>query len=244
MNLITDIGNTRVKLAVFNERTLVHKVVLEKHLMTVDYLRDLDQEYPTDHCILTHSGKPDDSVLHYLRNRGNFLLLDSDTAVPVSNAYQTPNTLGKDRLSAVVAARFLFPETNCLVIDCGTCITCNFIDSSGTFQGGSISPGMQMRFRAMHEFTAKLPLVQPLLGDDFIGKNTEESIRIGAQTAAVFEIDAFINAYSQRFGQITTLITGGDAHYFALHLKNKIFAEENLVLIGLNEILNYNRNAR
>ena len=244
MNLVVDIGNTRVKLAVFDERTLLDKVVLEKQRFDKNYLQDFEQKHAFDRTILIHSGEPDASALNYLREKGNFLLLDAQTPLPIFNAYETPATLGKDRLSAVTAAHFLFPNKNCLVIDCGTCITYNFIDSSGTFRGGSISPGLQMRFRAMHEFTAKLPLLQAGDCGDFIGKNTESSIRVGAQTAAIFEMDAFISAYSARFEQLTTLITGGDAHFFALHLKNKIFAEENLVLIGLNEILNFNSNIR
>jgi type III pantothenate kinase len=160
--------------------------------------------------------------------------------LPIKNNYATPATLGKDRLAGAVAAKFFFPNEHCLVIDCGTSTTYNFVTDKGEFLGGSISLGMAMRFKALPQFTAKLPLIEKGNIDGLIGNDTEMAIRTGVQLGAVHEMDGFVEAYVQRFGKIRTLLTGGETDYFVKHLKNKIFALENLVLTGLNEILIFN----
>ena len=133
-----------------------------------------------------------------------------------------------------------FPKKNTLVIDAGTCITYDFIDAKGNYLGGGISPGIRMRLQAMNEFTAKLPLVKQKNSKKFIGNDTESSLRVGGQIGTVMEIRGFIRAYETTFGKINIILTGGDSKALAKHFENHIFVNNNLVLRGLNKILNYN----
>jgi type III pantothenate kinase len=240
MNLIIDIGNTRVKLGIFENRNFKKKWIVGKAYFSTDHIAEIENDFPINKIILINSGELPESVLSYLVQKDFFLVLDSDTPLPIQNNYGSPQTLGKDRLASAVAAKTFFPSEACLVIDCGTCITYNFVSAEGVFLGGNITPGLSMRFNAMHQLTAKLPLIERANIDNLIGDTTETAIRTGAQLGAAFEMDGFIDNYIQRFGEIRTLLTGGDADYFAKHLKNKIFALENLVLTGLNEILIFN----
>lgn len=240
MNLIIDIGNTRVKAAVYDICSLQKKYIFPLNNFNVDCIKVIENMYLIDKYIITNSGNIDTTIATYIKSKEIHIFFDAHTPLPIENHYETPLTLGKDRLAGVVGAKHLFPSEHCLVIDCGTCITFNFITKDHTFLGGSIAPGLLMRFKAMHEFTAKLPLIEKGNVDDFIGKDTESALRVGAQLGLVFEIERFIEEYTQRFGKIRTLFTGGDAEYFAKHLKNKIFAAENLTLTGLNVILNFN----
>ncbi len=244
MNLIIDIGNTRVKLGFFDESHFLKKEIFLKKDFTLDVLLEIERKHTIIHRILTNSGELQGDILAFLSEKKNFILLSAETPLPIINKYATPKTLGKDRLAGAVAATVLFPNENCLTIDCGTCITYNFINKSGEFLGGNISLGIKMRLEAMHHFTAKLPLVEQGEIENLLGDDTKSALQTGAQLGAIHEMDGFIEAYIQRFGNVRTLLTGGDADYFAIHLKNKIFALENLVLIGLNAILIFNRNAK
>lgn len=240
MNLIIDIGNTRVKAAVYDIRSLQQKYIFPLPKFNLDCIKLIETDYPIDKYIITNSGSIDENVKNYVISKSTHIFFDANTPLPIQNDYATPSTLGKDRLAGVVGAKSIFPSEHCLVIDCGTCITFNFITKENVFIGGSITPGLEMRFKAMHEFTAKLPLVKKGNPEDFIAKDTENSLRVGAQIGLLFEIERFIEEYTQRFGKIRTLLTGGDAEYFAKYLKNKIFAPANLTLTGLNIILNFN----
>ena len=239
LNLIVDIGNTRTKLGVFSGDRLVKKGILEKGWQFNDLDHFLNGRKIKWVAISTVA-KPDTRLFQQIRQTYQLLLLDSRTPIPISNAYRSPKTLGRDRLAVAVAAYYLFPEENCLIIDAGTCITYDFIDAQGVYQGGSIAPGIRLRLRAMHEFTASLPLVPQKAEKQSIGKDTVTSIRTGAQVGAQLEMKGFIEQYEALFGEIRVLLTGGDANYFANRLKTKIFVNQNLVLIGLNKILNYN----
>jgi type III pantothenate kinase len=158
----------------------------------------------------------------------------------VVNSYETPETLGKDRLAAVVGANRLMPETDLLVIDAGTAITFDFIDAHGVYHGGNIAPGIEMRAESLHQFTGKLPRVE-LKGDVlFLGKNTSEAIISGIIYGAAFEIDGYIDRLLLKYPKLCTFLTGGSSIYFDGKLKNPIFADKNLVLTGLNRILQYN----
>jgi type III pantothenate kinase len=165
--------------------------------------------------------------------------LTSEIEVPVKNNYSTPHTLGMDRLAGVVGAFQLYPGTNCLVVDAGTTITCDFLDEEGHYQGGSITPGIDMRFKSLSEYTDKLPLVESDWDSPpFIGNNTEGSIRSGVLNGVVSEIEGIIRRYDHKFSNLKVIICGGDAQYFESRLKDSIFAPH-LVLIGLNSILMY-----
>lgn len=245
MNLILDIGNTRTKIGIFDHKTLLEKKAIANSAFNITALQGILHDFEVRHIILTNSGEVNPTIIQYLEAQQPitpFIYLSADTPIPIRNNYGTPNSLGKDRLSAAVAAAMLYPNENVLAIDCGTCITYNFITADAAFEGGNITPGLTMRLEAMHRLTAKLPLIERGTQGDLIGKNTETAIRTGAQYGAIFEMQGFIDAYLQRFSTLRTLLTGGDADYFGKHLKNKIFAHENLVLIGLNEILLFNHN--
>lgn len=240
MNLIIDVGNTRVKIAIFDESQLIIKKVIKHDELQIPLLEQLGVDYNLKRCIFTDSGIIDKVVIDYLIEHFWAIHCDATTPIPLENRYATPTTLGKDRLAGAVAANYLFPKENCLFIDCGTCTTYNFVDAKNTFWGGSISPGIEMRLKAMQYFTAKLPLVARGNTLDLIGNDTTTALQTGAQIGAIGEMNGFIEAYIQRFGEIRTLLTGGDAAYFANRLKNEASINENLTLIGLNVILNFN----
>jgi type III pantothenate kinase len=170
------------------------------------------------------------------------LVFTSQTLIPIQNHYQSSATLGSDRLAASIGAYELYPNSNVLCIDCGTCIKYNFVNAQNEFLGGAISPGVNMRFRALEHFTNKLPLVEK--DEDYvklIGQNTNESILSGVMLGAIKEIQGMIEEYQLSYPDIKIVITGGDGNFIAKHLKkNSIFTHPNLVLIGLNQILTYN----
>ncbi|MBP9508086.1 MAG: type III pantothenate kinase, partial [Bacteroides sp.] len=168
------------------------------------------------------------------------LWLDRNTEIPVINLYETPDTLGYDRVAAVVGAQEQFPNKDILVIDAGTCITYEFIDAQGQYQGGNISPGLQMRFKALHQFTGRLPLVSREGRLLTIGKDTETAIRAGVVKGMEYEISGYIAAMKHKYPELLVFLTGGDDFSFDTTLKSVIFADRFLVLKGLNRILNYN----
>ena len=241
MNLCIDIGNTRSKYAVFDKDQLVSEGICSK--MSVAVIRKIEKEYPLIQRIIVSTVTLLDKKLksEIQKNNKKYLLLDHKTPIPIQNKYETPKTLGKDRLSAVIGAAHLFPKKNCLVIDAGTCIKYDFINSQSVYHGGSISPGMRMRLQAMHHFTSKLPLVKASESHEFIGKNTREAILSGAQHGTLAEIKGMIATYIEKYGRIKVIITGGDAIFFANRMKRRIFVSPNLVLIGLNKILSFNQ---
>ncbi len=238
MHLIIDIGNTRTKLGLFEEGILREKLIWEDWGVTD--LEGLRQKYSYQRVALSTVGDVPEEIDTYLQGQAYYLNLDHQTPLPITNGYQTPATLGKDRLAAVVGAQEQFSGQNCLVIDAGTCITYDFVDAAAIYHGGGISPGMLMRLEAMQYFTAKLPLAEAEKAPAFIGVDTHSSLQSGAQWGTILEIEGFIRHYEDRFGNINVLLTGGDAEFLANHLKTKIFTNSNLVLLGLNKILNYN----
>ncbi|MCB0628751.1 MAG: type III pantothenate kinase [Saprospiraceae bacterium] len=239
MNLTIDIGNTRVKTGLFSSLDLI-----EKQAWEIDGLPDIIT-YATNHqvqnVILSTVGNPIDPVLDAeFSQRFYYLQLTHRTPLPINNAYSTPETLGKDRLAAVIGAWQLYPGENCLVIDAGTCITYDLLREDGVYLGGNISPGLAMRFRAMHEFTARLPLVDRSDPSESIGQSTETAMQIGGQLGTSLEMDGFIRLFRDQYGSLRVLLTGGDADFFAKVLKSQIFVNSDLVLKGLNKILTYN----
>lgn len=237
MNLAIDIGNTRVKIGVFDQDRLLQYDVVEK--LTLNYLTTWLTNHSIKNIIYCTVGKVlDQTVQAFLEQHA--LFLDAQTPIPVINHYQTPATLGKDRLAAVVGAFALFPEDNCLVVDAGSCMTCEVLKKGGHYLGGNISPGIKMRLKAMHQFTAALPLIEPGDSPSWIGNSTETALRNGAQLGAVLEVAAFVDYLEALYGDFRVIITGGDAEYFAKNLKREIFVHQNLVLEGLNQILKHN----
>jgi type III pantothenate kinase len=240
MNLIIDQGNTRVKCAVFNSNDVIvfKSVKLKRYAHRI--LNELPSTLKIENVILSNTSLPDKSLMDQLRKYQHFLHLDHSTKIPIVNKYGTPETLGKDRIAAAVGAWMKYPNENILFIDMGTCITMNFVNNKGWFLGGNISPGINMRFKAMHKFTANLPLAENVLNDEFIAVTTVKALQNGAIKGTFREIDSFITETRNKFGEIKVILTGGDAFFFENWTKNMIFVAPNLVMEGLNEILKYN----
>jgi type III pantothenate kinase len=238
MSLCIDLGNTRAKCAVYNKDTLVgyHRCADLDFVL----LKEWKKEYSLNQAIISTTRNLENEVIEHLGFLFNLIILDHQTPIPISNLYETPESLGKDRLAAAVGSTTLFPNENIIFIDAGTCLTYNFVDHQGRYHGGNISPGVHMRLEAMHRFTDKLPMVDVAYHKDLLGKNTVKAMQNGAVRAAIYEITAFIDSISKKYGVCRVVITGGDAKLFAKHLNFKIFAHPNLVLFGLNKILMFN----
>ena len=240
MNLVIDQGNTRVKCAVFDDRNeIVFKAVKLKRYAD-SLLKGLPPNLMIENVIISNTSTLSKSFTSQLSKYQVFVHLDHKTKIPISNKYETPETLGKDRIAAAVGAWVKFPNENILFVDMGTCITMNFINNKGWFLGGNISPGIKMRFKAMHKFTANLPLAENVLVDEFIAGTTVKALQNGAIKGTFREIDSFISEARKEFGEIKVILTGGDAFFFEKWTKNMIFVAPNLVMEGLNEILKYN----
>nr|WP_302831869.1 type III pantothenate kinase [uncultured Bacteroides sp.] len=239
MNLIIDIGNTVAKIAAFDGNTM--QEVIYGSNQTLEELPAFCRKYTFDRAIVATVIDLGKQALVQLASLSAPLLwLDEKTPLPVENLYETPQTLGYDRMAAVVGANEQFPGKNILVIDAGTCITYEFIDAAGRYHGGNISPGMQMRFRALHRFTGRLPLVSAEGRRVPMGKDTDTAIREGVLRGIEHEISGYIMAMKHKYAEVLVFLTGGDDFSFDTNLKSIIFADRFLVLKGLNRILNYN----
>lgn len=230
-------GNTRVKVAIIENNRLLLEVNWRK--LSARKLEVLLEEYKPQQAILSSVRKRYSKIMNLLKKRVETVLrLSSKLKLPIVNLYETPETLGNDRVAAVMGATLLFPNTAVLVVDAGTCITYDFMTADKTYHGGSILPGIDMRLEALATLTARLPHLKRANLNDFIGKNTATSIQTGVQVGVLHELKGFIDQYTARFGDLKVVLTGGDATYFESQLKNKIFVQPNLVLVGLNHILN------
>lgn len=243
MRLTLDIGNTRTKAAVFSAGNN-REPIFTTHTTDFNqvFLSAIFEQYPIQYAILSTVAEEPNELENWLKNHLNvYLKLSDKTFLPFRNAYATPATLGKDRLAGIAGARCLFPDTNVLVIDAGTCIKYDFMQAEGVYLGGSILPGIDMRYQALQHYTARLPLVDKALPDaTFIGDSTLTAIRTGVQYGILHEANGFATQYVNKFGQLKVLLTGGDAEFFENRLNIQTFAEQNLVAIGLHFILNYN----
>ena len=242
MNLVVDLGNTFAKIAVFqNYRVLeTFKVLKEEKNKKIE---KIFQEYPKiEFSILSSVLNDDDSAKKILQKHSILYYLDSNLKLPFKNRYASPQTLGKDRIALAAAAVNKYSEQNCLVIDAGTCVTYDVVNNRSEYLGGGISPGLQMRFNAVHKFTEKLPLI---MADSnhlkLVGDSTEESLKSGIYFGFAAEIDGMISQYKSEFKDLTVILTGGDLLFLSKRLKNSIFANSNFLLEGLNHILEYNK---
>ena len=239
LNLIIDIGNTAAKVALFDGGEMVE--VLTESNQSLDCLEALCAKYPVEQGIVATVIDLSERVLAALVALPFPLLwLDSKTPLPVTNLYETPETLGYDRMAAVVGANEQYPRRDILVIDAGTCITYEFIDSKGQYHGGNISPGMQMRFKALNQFTGRLPLIDSNGRKLPMGRDTETAIRAGVWKGREYEISGYIESMKHKYRELLVFLTGGDDFSFDSSVKSIIFADRFLVLKGLNRILNYN----
>ncbi|MFD2999801.1 type III pantothenate kinase [Pontibacter toksunensis] len=231
-----DIGNTGTKYGVFEEDALV-----EQGYIQGQQLPEVLQSQAFDHAIVASVAANTQSIQQRLSVTGKLVELTAQTALPVFNLYKTPQTLGADRIAAAAGAHYFFPNRNCLVFDAGTCITHDFVDSGGNYHGGGIAPGLSMKFKALHTFTDRLPLVQRVEnGFPLTGQSTEESILSGVLAGTVAELNGFIQAYTEKAADLVVILCGGDAGFFESKLKGRIFVIPELVLIGLHRILTHN----
>ncbi|MCH2080982.1 MAG: type III pantothenate kinase [Saprospiraceae bacterium] len=239
-NLVIDIGNNRTKLGLFENANLVAKEVLSADQQT-KILEWLTNHQPKN-IILSTVGQPLPAELEQQIRSSSlyFIKLSQDTPLPIQNQYQTPETLGKDRIAAVIGASVHFPQEHCVIIDAGTCITYEVLHARKGYLGGNIAPGLYMRYKAMHEFTANLPLVENEEVLHIIGYSTKSAMQNGGQLGCLYEIEGFVADMELKIGQLNVILTGGDADFFAKKMKRKIFVHHNLVLEGLNKILSYN----
>jgi type III pantothenate kinase len=235
MNLAVDYGNSSAKVAIFDQHELK-----EKHIFTrPDDLKRFLSTSSAENFIISSVTAEAEVVSKGSKARNKFILSHM-LPLPIKILYATPQTLGVDRIAGSCGALQLFPGKNTLVIDAGTCITYDFTDSSKQYYGGGISPGLKMRFQAVHTFTARLPLVSPVENPELIGNSTETSIQSGIVNGTVAEIDGIIDRYRQKYPDLQVILCGGDGPFFENKLKASIFASPDLVLIGLNSVLIHN----
>lgn len=240
MNLTLDIGNTRVKATVFDGGLIAGRFEAtdaDKALVETIKAAHPDIEAAIVTSTREDAGQTAETLrLHIPR----VLTLDAQTKIPIRNLYSTPSTLGSDRLAAAVGANHLFPTTNILIVDFGTAITFDVVSAAGEFLGGNISPGAAMRFRALHEFTSRLPEGRLTYDVSLTAISTRQAVDSGVIVGIVHEIEGYISHLGRKFDGLSVIFTGGDADYFAKQLKNPIFANYDLVALGLNRILEYN----
>ncbi|MDR1646337.1 MAG: type III pantothenate kinase [Tannerellaceae bacterium] len=244
MNLIVEQGNTTTKVAVYHPEGQIATSHVYKKFQTSD-LQPFFHQYRLTQGILSTVIEPDRRLLSYLGDAlPCFLFFDEKVRLPIDVRYQTPHTLGKDRLAATVGAAWLQPRKDILIIDAGTAITYELLESSGIYHGGNISPGMTTRFKALHQFTGQLPLVHEDEDDNkdipLVGYSTLTALQAGVVRGIIYEMDGYINDLRRKYPGLLVFLTGGHSFYFARRLKNTIFADINLVLTGLNRILEYN----
>ena len=240
VNLCIDWGNTNIKAAIFDNDILQRSFVLSQETAVAQISGIIDANKPERAILCSVVDQSQEFAFVIKEKVKSLLVLDVHTHVPINNAYASPESLGPDRLAMVTGAHVLNPSQTHLVICLGTCITYNLVLKTRTFRGGAISPGLYMRLRAMHDYTRKLPEV-PVEGDlVLLGYDTETGIRSGAVMGMAAEIDGMISAYAAINPEFNVILTGGDAPFFADKLKSKIFADPDVLLKGLNIILNYN----
>jgi len=239
-NLCIDWGNTNVKAAIFENDSLQKQFSFSSE-EALEKITSIINLYQPVKAIISSVAKHNMELENLLISKiKSTIILDGNTRLPIYNAYLTSDTLGPDRIALVCAAHILHPEKNNLVISLGTCITYNFVQKNKTFRGGAISPGMQMRLNAMHTFTGKLPQINMDGELVMLGYDTASCMRSGAAYGIIFEIEGMIADYAKQYQDFNAILTGGDAPFFASKIKSKIFADPDLLLKGLNLILNYN----
>ena len=239
MYLAIDIGNTSQKLALFDQNGRQCQWLRKEHL-TLEDLQQLFSQYPVKAAILSSVGDEAAPLEEFLKARVPTYRLTSDLQLPVTLCYATPASLGADRIASAAGAHALFPDCNVLVVQAGTCLVTDLVTAAGQYLGGTIAPGLRMRLRALPQFTAHLPLLDPEPVDYLVGNSTAQSILSGVVNGYVCEIQGMISRYETQYSGLKVVLSGGDAPLLESSLKNSIFAAQNLVLLGLYEILHFN----
>ncbi|MGL5112641.1 MAG: type III pantothenate kinase, partial [Flavobacterium sp.] len=235
-------GNTRVKAAVFEGNTPLDFFVFESEMLQKK-LKNILNKYPeVTHLVVSSVGNVTQALFLSLESQVKIHFVAHTNAFPFENKYATPTTLGIDRMVLAAGATLQFPGKNRLVIDVGTCVTYDCVDSDDCYLGGAIAPGIRLRYEALHQYTAKLPLLALAAPDSFIGNSTVTSIHSGVVNGMVYEIDGFIDEFKAKYSNFIIILTGGDADFLAMRLKNTIFANSNFLLESLNQTFQYTIN--
>ncbi len=242
MELVIDIGNTRIKYASIANGQIQKKGYWDENGLNIG-LNSFSGR--VDNIMLSSVKPVSEAILIELTKCcANSLVLSSGMGMPFKNEYETPKTIGADRLALAAGGVFMFPNEPVLIVDIGTCMTFDFVDANTIYRGGAISPGIQMRLKALNEFTGNLPLVALQEPKDLIGRNTKESILSGVVNGMLKELDGIIDAYKFRYPEMKIILTGGDLPLFDKKLKNSIFADADILLKGMYFILKQNANKK
>ncbi len=239
MLLAIDVGNTRIKGAVFENDTILEQFIFLKKDLKKNIENILKKFQRVAFLTVASVGSLDKNDFLGFGERLQVHFVSHEDSFPFVNLYETPKTLGMDRMVLAAGAVLRFPNQNRLVIDAGTCITYDFVDENDNYLGGAISPGLRLRYEALHNFTARLPLLELDSPKSIIGNSTSQSIHSGVVNGAINEIDGFINDYKQHYSKFTIILTGGDAEFLAKRLKNTIFANSNFLLESLSHLYQY-----
>ncbi len=239
MILVIDIGNTRIKSAVFEDDNFIKETVFLKENYQSS-IENILNEFKNIHSIVVSSvGKLEKDAFKVFLDKVNLYSISRESSFPFKNHYATPETLGIDRMVLSAGAVLQFPQKNRLIIDAGTCVTYDFIDEHDIYHGGAISPGIRLRYESMHQYTAKLPLLTIQEPENIIGDSTINSMHSGVINGLTFEIDGYIEALKLKKENFIIILTGGDAIFLAKRLKNTIFANSNFLLESLNHLYQY-----
>lgn len=243
MNLCIDQGNSRTKVALFREDGSIAKNLMYKSFTSADVER-LFSLYPIQDSIVSSVVNIDPAVVNVLhRLSSRFILFDHKTPLPLRNCYQTPETLGQDRIASAVGASYICPKQNLLIVDAGSAITYDFVSATEGYLGGNIAPGVKMRLTVLRQMTKKLPAVE-VEENAFIplfGKNTHEAMAAGVIRGIIFEVKGYMRALNEQGTPFVTFVTGGNAPYILGNLQTEVRHEPHLVLKGLNGILEFNK---
>jgi len=239
MNLVIDIGNTQIKVAVFQQTILIFKDQFHSDEI-ISRVLSVTEQYDIKKSIISHVTNLDQAMILKLKKLVNLIELTYETKLPFNNKYLTPKTLGVDRLALIAGAQGQFPNKNVLVIDAGSCITFDFINQDAKYYGGDISPGIEMRYKAVNHYTANLPLLKKTEILPEMGNSTQNAIHRGVLNGVIQEIEGVISQYRTKYQKLTVVLTGGDTIFLAKNLKSSIFAIPNFLLEGLNSILIHN----
>jgi type III pantothenate kinase len=239
MNLVIDQGNSLCKIGLFDvKNTLVHSVSCTEP--SISFFETLFDEFQPNKGILSSVKTLDAAVLSFLESHLiQFVQFDTQTPLPITNGYASPQTLGLDRLAAAVGAWSHKPGCPLLVIDMGTAITYDFVTADGVYIGGNIAPGLRTRLKSLNDYTDRLPLIEPAKSFPMLGDTTESAIRGGVMQGILFETEGYISTLKAQHSNLFAFLTGGDLIFFVDKLKNGIFVHESLVLSGLNRILSF-----
>ena len=239
MILTIDVGNTRIKGAVFEEDTLLELFLFEKNKLHKNIENILKKYQTCIYLVVASVGAIEKEAFSAFAKNINVHFVSHDDIFPFENRYETPKTLGIDRMVLAAGAVFKHPKQNRLVIDAGTCVTYDYINAEDQYFGGAISPGLQLRYKTLNDYTSKLPLLTLNEPKSYIGSNTTESIHSGVVNGLVYEIEGFIAKYQEIDPNFIIILTGGDTDFLAKRLKNTIFANSNFLLESLNQTFQY-----